>query len=45
VAKTSSPGRLNPEMICSDIESLGVAPAASSLRAWLQSLVPEYSVR
>jgi len=45
VAKTSSPGRLNPEMICSDIESLGVAPAASSLRAWLQSLVPEYTVR
>ena len=45
VAKTSSPDRLNLETVCNDIENLGGAPAASSLRAWLQSLVPEYSVR
>ena len=45
VAKISSQDCLILEAVRQDIESLGVAPAASSLRAWLQSLVPEYSVR
>ena len=45
VAKTNAPGHLNPDDVRKDIESLGSDPAASSLRDWLQSLVPEYSVR
>ena len=45
VAKTNAPGHLNPDDVRKDIDSLGSDPAASSLRDWLQSLVPEYSVR
>ena len=45
VAKTNAPGHLNPDVVRKDIESLGSDPAASSLRVWLQSLVPEYLVR
>jgi len=36
---------LDPDLISKDIEHLGVAPAAAALRAWLQGLVPEYTVR
>lgn len=45
VAKTNSSHRLDTDTVWKDIEGLGVAPSASSLRAWLQRLVPEYVVR
>lgn len=45
VAKTSSSYRLDTDEVCRDIGELGVAPAASALRVWLQGLVPEYVVR
>ncbi len=45
VAKTNASGHLNPDDVRKDIEGLGRDPAASSLRVWLQSLVPEYLVR
>ncbi|WP_395455679.1 polysaccharide biosynthesis protein [Acidovorax delafieldii] len=45
VAKTDEPGHLNPDDVRKEIENLGSDPAASSLRVWLRSLVPEYLVR
>ncbi len=45
VAKNNSPDSLDPDLVSKDIEHLGVAPAAAALRAWLQGLVPEYTVR
>lgn len=45
VAITNASDLLDPVAVSKDIEGLGVAPAASSVRAWLQRLVPEYAVR
>ena len=42
---TSSPAHLNLENILKDIERFGSDPSATSVRIWLQRLVPEYSVR
>ena len=45
VAKTNSTGNVNPEALSQSITDLGVEPSAPSLRAWLQSQVPEYAAR
>ena len=45
VSKTNSTGNVNPEALSQSITDLGVEPSAPSLRAWLQSQVPEYAAR
>ena len=45
IAKTRGEVRVDPEAVGRSIAELGVAPSASSLRAWLQSQVPEYAAR
>lgn len=45
VAKTSGEVCVDLDAVGRSIVELGVAPSASSLRAWLQSQVPEYAAR
>lgn len=45
VAKTQASDGVDLEAVGQSIVDLGVAPSASSLRAWLQTQVPEYVAR